>query len=142
MLRIALFFLAAVTLSAATHYRAGVARKEITPGGPIRMAGYASRTKPSGGVAMPLWAKAVAIEHRGGSRIVIVTTDLLGLPRSVSDPVAARVQSEHGLDRSRLLLNSSHTHAAPIVWPSGRIASDLRDEEKRVVMEYRNTLVE
>jgi hypothetical protein len=142
MVRIALVLLAAAALEAAPEYRAGVARQDITPEEPIRMAGYASRTKPSDGVAMRLWAKAVALEHRGGSRIVIVTTDLLGLPRSVSDPVAARVQSEHGLERSRLLLNSSHTHAAPIVWPSGRIASDLRDEEKRIVMEYRNALVE
>ena len=46
------------------------------------------------------------------------------------------------MDRSRLVLNSSHTHAGPIVWPSGRLASELRDEQKRVVMEYRNALVE
>ena len=40
------------------------------------------------------------------------------------------------------MLNSSHTHAGPIVGSEGRLASELPDEQKRVVMEYRNALVE
>lgn len=92
---------------------------------------------------MPLWAKALAIQDKKGSRTVLITTDLIGLPRTVSDVVAARVQKEHGIERSRLLLNSSHTHAGPIVFKNGgRLATELPDEQKRVVMEYRNTLVE
>ena len=31
--------------------------------------------------------------------MVIVTTDLIGLPREVSDEVAARVKKKHGLER-------------------------------------------
>ena len=65
-----------------------------------------------------------------------------GTTRSVSDVVGARVEKEYGLERSRLILNSSHTHAGPIVGSEGRLASELRDEQKRVVMEYRNALVE
>ena len=127
---------------AASEYKAGVARLDITPTNPIRMAGYGGRDQPSQSVAMRLYAKALAIEDRKGGRLVLVTTDLLGLPRSVSDVVGARVEKEYGLERSRLILNSSHTHAGPIVGSEGRLASELRDEQKRVVMEYRNALVE
>jgi neutral ceramidase len=129
-------------IAGAAEYTAGVARLDITPGRPIRMAGYAAREKLSEGVEMRLWAKALAIEDPKGKRLVLVTTDLIGLPRTVTDVVGARLEKEYGLERSRLVLNSSHTHAGPIVWSSERRASELPDEQKRVVMEYRNALVE
>jgi neutral ceramidase len=142
LVKILSLFVAVFSVLHAAEYKAGVARLDITPDQPIRLAGYGGRDKPSESVAMRLYAKALAIEDRKGGRIVLVTTDLIGLPASVSDVVGARVQKEYGLERSRLILNSSHTHAGPIVWPSGRLASELRDEQKRVVMEYRNALVE
>jgi len=129
-------------IASAAEYKAGVARLDITPSGSIRLAGYGAREKPSESVAMRLYAKALALEDRRGGRLVLITTDLIGLPRSVSDVVGARIQKDYGLERSRLVLNSSHTHAGPIVWPSGRLASELREEQKRAVMEYRNALVE
>src|SRR6478736_5466490 len=70
------------TLQAA-EYRAGVARLDITPQEPGRLAGYAARTKLSESVAMRLYAKALAIDDRKGNRFVLVTTDLIGLTRSV-----------------------------------------------------------
>ena len=50
-------------------------------------------------------------------RTVIVSTDLIGLPAEVADQVAARAQRQFGIQRARLLLNSSHTHTGPVVWP-------------------------
>ena len=96
-------------------FRAGVARLEITPEGPIRLSGYAARKHASTGVLTPLWAKALAVDDGHGGRIVIVTTDLLGLPRSITDVVAARLLKEHGLERSQIVFNSSHTHTGPFV---------------------------
>jgi hypothetical protein len=52
------------------------------------------------------------------------------------------VEKKFGLTRNRLLLNSSHTHAGPIVWSSDRLAPGLSDEQKQVVMQYRNKLVD
>src|SRR5438093_4582289 len=69
-------------------WKAGVATVAITPDGPIWMAGYANRTKPSEGTAQDLFAKALALEDAGGSRLVIVTMDLVGIPRSLRDAVA------------------------------------------------------
>jgi len=141
-MRLANLLIASLGILQAADYRAGVARVDITPQEPVRMAGYAARTTPSQSVAMRLYAKALAIEDQKGGRVVLVTTDLLGLPRNVSDLVAARVDKEFGIERSRLLLNSSHTHAGPIVGTSGRLASQLPDEQKRVLMEYRSAVVE
>lgn len=95
--------------------KAGAAKVDITPEGPVWMSGYASRTKPSEGVEQRIWAKALAIEDGSGGRVVIVTTDLIGLPQSLSDRVSASAADKYRLTRAQLLLNSSHTHTGPMV---------------------------
>jgi neutral ceramidase len=102
----------------AQDYRAGFARREITPSEPIWLSGYASRNRPSEGVAAKLWLKALAIEDGKKGRVVIVTSDLIGFSRSLTDVIAARVLKEHKLPRESLLLNASHTHTGPVVWPN------------------------
>ena len=126
----------------AADFRAGVARIDITPDGPIWMSGYASRTKPSTGVLQKLSAKALAIEDAKKGRVVIVTTDLIGLPRAITDVVAARVQKEHGLDRAAVLFNSSHTHTGPVVRPNLISMYNLSEEQDRVLREYALQLTE
>lgn len=51
-----------------TELQVGLARAKITPEKPIRMAGYASRNKPSEGVLADLYAKAMAFEDAGEKR--------------------------------------------------------------------------
>ncbi len=115
--------------AAGNEFKVGVARRDITPALPIWMSGYAIRTRPADGVIVDLWAKALAIEDGRGGRVVIVTTDLIGLPREISDAVAVRVEKEYGLHRAQLLLNSSHTHAGPVVWPSIRVLFNFTAED-------------
>ena len=128
----------AASLSGAT-FRAGLAKVDITPRGPVWMSGYAARTHPSEGVLNPLWAKALAIESPGG-RIVIVSTDLVGIPRDLSDHVAARLKKQFGLGRSQLVINASHTHTGPIVWPGLRNLTVLPPGEQEKVIDYGKTL--
>ena len=45
-------------------WKVGLASVKITPTEPVRMSGYASRTQPSQGVALDLYAKALALEDR------------------------------------------------------------------------------
>src|SRR6266536_627815 len=135
-----LLALAALPLSAA-GLRAGVARVDITPRGPIWMSGYASRNHPSEGVRQPLWARALAIETAGG-RVVIVTMDLVALPAEVSDQVAARARKQFGIERSRLLLNVSHTHTGPVVWPALATMVDGPPAEETKLREYADGLVD
>jgi hypothetical protein len=122
--------------------RAGLAKVDITPRGAIWMSGYAARTRPSEGVLEPLWAKALAIESSPGGRIVIVTTDLVGIPRELSDDVAAKLKKQYGLNRSQLLINASHTHTGPVVWPNLRNLTVFPDGEQEKLLDYRNSLAE
>lgn len=100
------------------------------------MSGYADRKHPSEGVLHPLWAKALAIEDGKHGRVVIVTTDLVGLPRAITDAVTAQVQSQFGLNRSSLLFNSSHTHTGPVVRSNLITMFDLNEEDTQRVTVY------
>ena len=135
-MRQAAFVVLLCTAASGADYRAGIGRMDITPDGPIWLSGYASRNKPSDGVMHPLWAKALAIEDGKRSRAVIVTTDVLGIPRHVADAVGARVEKQYGLERSRLLLNSSHTHTGPVLGSNLRVMYDFDETNRRAVEDY------
>jgi neutral ceramidase len=122
-------------------FQAGVARVEITPREAIWMSGYASRSHPSTGIRQALWAKALAIQSGSGRPTVIVSTDLVGLPAEVADEVAVRVHRQFGVERSRLLLNSSHTHTGPVVWPGLAAMFDLPPGEEQKLHAYAARLV-
>ena len=117
------------------EFKAGVGRTVITPRSPIWMAGFASRTHASEGVIHDLWAKALALEDSDGGRVVIVTTDLIGMPHEITDDVAARLMKKYALDRSQILFNSSHTHCGPVVWPmlQGMFILGQEDQQQALV---------
>ena len=97
------------------NWKAGVATVTVTPSQPMWMAGYASRIKPSEGVLSELQAKALVIEDAAGTRAVIVTTDLIGIPRPLRQQVTQAVADKYKLQPSAVLLNCSHTHCGPVV---------------------------
>lgn len=138
---LSLLLLCALAVQAA-GYRAGTGRVDITPEGPIFLSGYAARTKPSEGVYERIWAKALAIEDSRGNTAVIVTTDLIGLPRQLSEEVAARVLKDYKLERSQLLLNSSHTHTGPVVGNNLISMWDLPEAETERIRAYSRRLVD
>jgi hypothetical protein len=104
-------------VSAATaadpDWKVGIAQIKITPEKPVPMSGYAARTKPFEKVHDNLYAKALVLEDRDGKRAVIVTSDLLGFPADVAEPICERIGKKVGLKREQILLNSAHTHAGP-----------------------------
>ena len=109
-----LFYL--VELSAvrgADGWKAGVATKVVTPGKPMWMAGYASRNKPSEGKVHDLFVKALALEDGQKRRLVIVTSDLISVPRPIRDALERQVADKFGLSPESLLMNCSHTHCGP-----------------------------
>jgi len=103
------------TLSAQepTTWKAGVASVKITPEEAVWMSGYGGRTNASVGVATDLFAKALAIEDPRGTRLVIVTMDLIVVPRSLRNWMEVQVKEKFGLARDSLLMNASHTHCGP-----------------------------
>jgi hypothetical protein len=77
------------------------------------MAGYASRTSLSQGVAHPLAAKALVLADANAHTIVLVTCDIIAFRRTFTERVAARVKAKHGLPREDIVLFASHNHAGP-----------------------------
>ena len=73
--------------SVSASWKAGVAKVKITPAESMWMAGYAGRKEPSKGVLVDLYAKSLALEDAAGKRLVIVTTDLIGIPKVFSAPI-------------------------------------------------------
>lgn len=122
--------------------KAGVAKVEITPTTPVWMSGYGARTHPSEGVLVPLWAKALALESSRTRRIVIVTIDVVGIPRTVGEEVASRAHQQYGLDRSQLLMNCSHTHGGPMIWPNTMNLPGITPEEQQKLIVYSHTFID
>jgi hypothetical protein len=128
-------------LHAETAWKAGVATADITPGESIWLAGYGDRTRPSEGVLHPIHVKALALDAEAGKPVVLLTADLVGIPREISDPVAARCEKEFKLARDRLILNASHTHSAPVMAPSAA-PRELTEQQWQAVDRYRVFLIE
>lgn len=118
------------------NIRAGAAKINITPAVPIWMAGYSARNKPSEGALAPLYAKALALEDGQGGQAVIVTTDLIGLPREVTDVVAAQAMERYKLERGSVVFNASHTHTGPVVRGNLSVIGAQTAEDKEVVALY------
>src|SRR5262245_12186969 len=120
----------------ATRWKAGVAAREITPAPGIWMAGFAARTCPSLAVALPLQAKALAVEDEHARRAVLVTLDLLGVTADTTTRVAEAVRLRHGLSRESLCFNASHTHSGPVTADLLSVAYELSAEQQAVIRGY------
>jgi neutral ceramidase len=120
----------------APAWQAGVATIDITPETSLWMAGFARRTQPSQGVALPLHAKALALKCGGQPTAVLVTVDLLGLAAPLTERVASVVQRRHRIRRADLLFNASHTHCGPVVDEQLSVAYDLSPEQWAAIRAY------
>lgn len=96
-----------------SDWRAGVATAVITPEQPMWMAGYAARTKPSEGKIHDLHAKALALEGKDGSQLLIITLDLVSVPRTLRDVVTEGIERRCGVAPKSVLIGASHTHCGP-----------------------------
>jgi putative membrane-bound dehydrogenase-like protein len=97
----------------ATKYRAGVAKIDITPSYPVRLAGFGFRRTESEGVTQKIGASALAIDD-GGDPVVLVTADLCGVPAEFTEKLARRL-SDAGVKPDRLILAVTHSHTTPMV---------------------------
>ncbi len=124
----------------AAPWKAGIARAVITPEKSVWLAGYGSKRPPDGKIH-DLWMKALALEDAAGNRVVLITSDFQGVPRSMSDRVFARLAEKYKLSRQQVLFSFSHNHCGP------RLGDDLVDyypveeEQVKLVEEYTAQMV-
>ncbi len=123
-----------------TMWQVGVARVDITPTDTLWLAGYAARDHAAEGTLHQLWAKAMALQDRKGNRAVLVTTDILGFTKNISDYITTRCAKEYGLERSQIILSSTHTHTGPVVREGLYIIYPLTNEHIERIETYSGQL--
>lgn len=119
-------------------WRAGVARARITPAEPMWMSGYGGRSKPAEGTLHDLWLKALLLEDPQGKRSLILTADLVGIDKDLSDRVCSRLK----VPRESVVIACSHTHTGPMVGRNLEAMFDLPEAERKKVAEYARQLEE
>jgi len=124
-----------------TTWKIGIGRADITPQQPIAMAGWSGR-RISAEVRLPLWAKALALQDAQGVTAVLVTADLVGLSRSMSEELAKRALQKFGLQREQLIINSSHNHAGPVTGDVLHLYYDLSESDLETVARYTDKLLD
>ena len=119
----------------------GVAKVDVTPKGPVLLAGYGGRTTEHQGVDRPLWARALVIGDE--KRVAVLALDNCGVPQEVTNRLAKRL-AKHGISPDRLVVAATHTHNAPtlvgyaaVVW-MGRTTP----EQDRRVAEYTEFVID
>ena len=96
----------------------GTARLDITPDHPIMMAGFGQRRTPSTGVHDRIFGKALYLST-GEDRLLLITSDLICIPRPLGDAVIAGVSLESGLTPHQICVCASHTHSGPVPYDAG-----------------------
>ena len=119
----------------------GVAKVDVTPKGPVLLAGYGGRATEHQGVDTPLWARALVMGDE--KRVAVVALDNCGVPQAVTDRLAKRLV-KHGVSPDRLVIAATHTHNAPtlvgyaaVVW-----AGRTTPEQDRRVVEYTEFVID
>lgn len=116
-------------------WKAGIARVAITPRTGVWLAGYGTRRAPEG-TLHDLWAKTLALEDASGRRVVLVTTDHMGVPKGMYEDLCRRAAQRFGLARSQLMVAFSHNHCGPCLRGDLVDYYPADDEQRRLVSEY------
>ena len=129
-----------VAAEAADTWKAGVAIKVITPSEPMWMAGYGARNKPAEGKQHDLHVKALALEDAARQRVVLLTSDLVGIPRELAEAVTAEVTRRTNIPRANIMLTASHTHCGPVTRDSLLSMYDMPADETKKIQPYTDKL--
>lgn len=136
--------LVALGAQAAQRFEVGSAKADITPTEPIRLSGYGNRTKPSEGVTLRIWTKAIAIRQDEGEVALLVNVENCGISEEIRNEVAASLQEERKVRPEAITIFSTHTHSAPCLKGTlGNIfGAPLKQDEQEVVNRYTAELKE
>jgi hypothetical protein len=126
--------------AAGPTWQAGFGKAAITPDNTMRMSGYASRTKPAEGKETDLWAKAAVLQDAKGNKLVLVTLDLVGIDRGLSEAVCKLIEDKLHVPREAVILSVSHTHCGPVAGTTLRAMYFLDDEQAKLVHDYTEQL--
>src|SRR5262249_18698705 len=121
-------------------WKAGVAKTNVTPEKPMWLAGYGNRDRPAEGKLHDIWIKALALEDATGYPVVLLTSDLCGMPKWMDDSVCNKLRKSHGLTRAQIRLTNSHNHCGPAVRGELEDYYPLDDKQRKLVSDYSDWL--
>lgn len=110
-------------------FRAGAAATNITPPLGLPLVGGWSPV-PAAYVHDELHARALVLDD-GTTRLAIVVSDNLGIPRHVLDAARRTVSEKAGLPAENILLSATHTHSAASSRGAGGITERPLDDYQR-----------
>lgn len=117
------------------NWQVGIVRRVITPQTAVWLAGYGTARPPDGKIH-DLWVKVLALEDPGGKRVVMATTDHMGMSKTIYESLCAKVKERFGIERADFMISFSHNHCGPV------LKDDLVDyypmdaAQQRLVNEY------
>lgn len=95
-------------------FQVGWAQADITPEAAVYLAGQ-HYARISEGIMDPVTATALALDSANGHGVVMVSCDLVGISDELRDAVREGIRSDiSGLHPENVILNATHTHAAPL----------------------------
>ena len=136
MTRGALMDLRTIALSPTSDWKAGMASADITPTTPILMQGYANRVAESRGASDRIYAKTLFIEHAKGDGALLVTADVCVLRAGFVKKLCASITEKTGLERGKIMVNASHTHAGPVLGRDDLFRYKLSPDERKHIEDF------
>ena len=127
-------------VTAEEAWQAGFGRVVITPDEPTAMSGYAGRTAPAKGKVHDLFARAAALRDPQGKTLVVLSTDLIGVPATMAAYVCGEIEKQHKIPRSNMMLTCSHTHCGPALDDELTSMLFLPAEELTKIEKYQKVL--
>ncbi len=91
----------------------GLSRVDVTPAYPVRLSGYAARTKEATGVALPIYVRGMAFGGQGEPPTVVLSVENCGVPGHMREEVLRRLAGRTEVKPERFTVCSTHTHSAP-----------------------------
>lgn len=125
---------------------------DILPKEPVFLSGFLTRQEPPTSTALltpfaPLRARVLVLrfppstEPHATTRLVLITFDLIGIDRALSDSIFNALLRHYSLSRREVRLVFSHTHSGPAVGANLRALVSPGDVERAKISRYASHLV-
>jgi len=129
-----------VLTAAAATMQAGAAKLSIAPQSAMWRTGYAGGDRPAQAADSSLFARALAIDDGAGNRVVILSVELLAVPRTLAERVAIALMKTYDLERGQIVISATGTHSAPFVQGLYPVRAPAGAIEQRAIAEYTDTV--
>jgi len=117
------------------NWHVGIARRIITPQTDVWQAGYGVKRVP-GGKIHDLWAKVLCLEDSSRHCAVMVTTDCMGISKSIYENLCGKMHRRFGINRADFMLTFSHNHCGPVLKDDVEDYYPLDEQQRHLINAY------